>query len=66
MLRGAVVVFVAFVPLLASAASPFETFAGASPRVGERAAAVALRDGNGKAVKLPTGHPTVLVFGSFS
>jgi hypothetical protein len=49
-----------------AAASPFETFDSASPRRQERAPAVTLKDAAGVEVRLPSGRPTVLVFGSFS
>lgn len=50
----------------AAAASPFDGFEDAAPRRGERAPAVALADARGAAVRVPSGRPTVLVFGSFS
>jgi hypothetical protein len=65
--RRALPLLLLLLPTLAVAApSPFESFDDAAPRVGARMPAVALKDEVGKAVTLPSGRPTVLVFGSFS
>jgi hypothetical protein len=65
MTRSLVLALVTLVPVLGHA-SPFEDFDGAAPRRGASAPAVVLRDASGVEVKLPSGRPTVLVFGSFS
>lgn len=64
-MRVSLALFAALAPALA-VASPFDTFDTAPPRRGERAPALSLADAAGKRVTLPSGRPTVLVFGSFS
>jgi hypothetical protein len=65
MIRGFLIASVVIAPMVALA-SPFETFEGAAPRRQERAPVVALKDASGVAVRVPSGRPAVLVFGSFS